>query len=296
MSAPSHRTCARCGMQNPVSAAVCSRCGQPLPRVEEIGRLWGVDPAAKPGQDGVIDLTPGSDPSSQMTMPLERTRPYEPRSRAGEAPVDPWSSRAGTLERSGGATVHYPPPATAQAPVATKSRGPAGCLLGFVAFLIIGAVGAGFVWAVAKPIVSDRVREELDRGIATQVAAIDTPKLQTAGTMTLTEADINREIRALEGSFDPVKNLDVQINPDEISVSFDLYGVTSTYRGGARVENGRIVVVDSELSGPAGQFLNADDVAAILESQLASLMERSDLQPTAVRLRDGEMTVTTKRA
>jgi hypothetical protein len=231
-----------------------------------------------------------------MTMPLERTRPYEPQPRTQNAPIDPWSSRAGTLERSGAATVRYPPPAAAPAPVATKSRGPGGCLLGFLAFLIIGAVSAVFIWAIAKPIVSDRVQKELDRGIATQVAAIDTPKLQAAGTMTLTEADINREIQGLEGSYDPVKNLDVQIDPDEISVSFDLYGVTSTYRGGAKVEDGQIVVVDPELSGPAGQFLNAEDVAEILETQLASLMERSDLQPTAVRLGDGEMTVTTKRA
>jgi hypothetical protein len=297
MSAPSHRTCARCGMQNPVSAAVCSRCGQPLLKADEIGRLWGVDPAAEPGRDGVIDLTPAGDPSTQATAPFQRTRPIDPQVQAREGPLDPWSSRSGTLERpAAGATVRYPPPATAPAPMATKTGGPAGCLLGFVAFFIIAAVGGVFAWAVAKPIVSDRVREELDRGIATQVAAIDTPKLQTAGTLTLTEEEINREVQALEGSYDPVKNLDVQVTPDEIRVSFDLYGVTSTYRGGAKVENGRIVVVNPELSGPAGQFLNAGDVAAILETQLASLMERSDLQPTAVRLRDGEMTVTTKKA
>ncbi len=275
-------------MQNPVVAVVCGRCGQPLPKADEIGRLWGVDPAAQPGNDGVIDLTPAGDPSSQATAPYQRTRPIDPQVRAREGPLDPWSP--------GGATVRYPPPATAPAPAATKSGGPGGCLLGLVAFLIIAGVAAVFAWTVAKPIVSDRVSEELGRGIATQVAAIDTPKLQSAGTMTLTEEEINREIAGLEGSFDPAKNLDIAITPGEISVKFDLYGMTSTYRGGAKVENGRIVIVNPELSGPAGQLLSAGDVTAILEAQFASLMERSNLQPTVVRLGDGEMTITTKRA
>ncbi|HKG25338.1 MAG TPA: hypothetical protein VKB09_06795 [Thermomicrobiales bacterium] len=269
-----------------------------MPKSEDLGRLWGVDPAARPGRDGVIDLTPAGDPSSQVTAPFDPTRPFDPVARAREEPVDPWSARSGTLgqSRGGGATVSYPPPPVAAVPPARKSRGPGGCVLGLLAFLIIVAVGGLFAWGVAKPMVSDRVRDELDHGLATQVAGIEAPSLGTAGTVTLTEEEINREIGRYAGSYDPVKNVQVRITPDELRVGFDLYGVTSTYRGGVAVENGRIVVVDPELSGPAAQFLSAQDVAGILETQFASLMERSNVQPTAVRLRDGEITVTTKRA
>jgi hypothetical protein len=266
-----------------------------LPKREELGELWGVDPAAGPRRDGVIDLSP-ADPSSQATVPFARTRPSDPLEPSQEAPVDPWSSRGGTLGRAGsGATVSYPPPASA-APVTRSSGGPAGCLLGVLAFLIIAAVAAVFAWAVAKPVVSDRVEKELDRGLSTQVAAIAVPTVQVTGQITLTEAEINKEIAGYAGAFDPVNNLRVRVLPDELRVNFDLYGVTSTYRGGLKVDNGKIVVVNPELSGPAGQVLDAQSVSDILETQLASLMARSRVQPTAVRLQDGKMTVTTRKA
>jgi hypothetical protein len=253
--------------------------------------MWGVDPESRPGRDGVIDLTPADDPSSQVTAPID------PIARERATPADSWSARDRTSgqARGAGATVSYPPPATSATPRARKSRGPGGCVLGLLAFLIIAAVGGLFAWGVAKPMVSDRVRDELDHGLATQVAAIDAPSLQLAGTQRLTEDQINQELRRFDGSFDPVNNVQVRITPDDLRVTFDLYGVTSTYRGGVAVENGRIVVVDPELSGPAAQFLSAQDVAGILEVQFASLMERSNAQPTAVRLRDGEITVTTKQ-
>ncbi len=301
MSAPNRRTCLTCGTQNPLSANLCVRCGQPLPKPGDLGRLWGVDPDAGPGGNGVIDLAPAGDPSSQVTAPLGPTRTYDPLIPEPETPVDPWSARGSRLGTgSPGATVSYPavtPGALgASAPVAAKRRGPGGCLLGLLALLIIAAIGGAFAWTVARPLVSDRVREELDRGIATQVAAIDAPVLRSPGQMTLTEDQINREIEAVAGSYDPVENVRVRILQEEIRVSFDLYGTTSTYRGGVAVKQGRIVVVDPELSGAAGQLLDADDVAEILETQLAALMERSNVTPTAVRLRDGQLTVTTKRA
>jgi hypothetical protein len=237
----------------------------------------------------MIDLSP-TDRSSQATVPFD---PVQPRY---EAPVDPWSSHGGTLGRQeSGAAVSYPPPPRA-APVAPRSGGPAGCLLGVLAFLIIAVVAGVFAWAVARPMVNDRVQKQLDRGLATQVAAISVPTAQVTGQVTLTEDQINREIAANAGSFDPVKNPRVRVLPNELRVSFDLYGVTSTYRGGLAVNNGKIVVVDPQLSGPAGKILDAGQVADILEAQLASLMERSRVRPTAVRLQDGKMTVTTKRA
>src|SRR5262249_19225714 len=143
---------------------------------------------------------------------------------------------------------------------------------------------------------SDRVEKQLDRGLSTQVAVISVPTVQVTGQVTLTEDEINKEIAGYAGSFDPVKNPRVRVLPDELRVSFDLYGVTSTYRGGLKVDNGKIVVVDPELSGPAAQVLDAQSVADILETQLATLMARSRVQATGVRLQDGKMTVTTRKA
>jgi hypothetical protein len=297
VSALNRRTCLNCGAQNPVSAHLCVRCGQPLPKPDDLGRLWGVDPNAGPGGEGAIDLTPRDDVSAQVTAPLGQTRRFDPLIPEPEPRADPWSSRGSRLSAPAtGATVSYPPAAPAMVPVAARRRGPGGCLLGLLAVLIIVAVGGAFAWTVARPLVSDRIRDELNRGVATQVAAIDAPVLRSPGQITVTEEQINREIAAFAGSYDPVENVRVRILKDEIRVTFDLYGTTSTYSGGVAVKQGRIVVVDPELSGAAGQLLDAQDVAEIVETQLAALLERSNVRPTAVRLRDGTLTVTTKRA
>lgn len=157
------------------------------------------------------------------------------------------------------------------------------------------AVIVAFAWTISKPLVSNRVRAELDKGIATQVAGIDSPRLEAAGRLVVTEEEINAEVDQYAGSYDPVKNVRVRILPDEVRVSFDLYGSTSTLRGGLAVENRRLVVVDPSLSGVAGQFLDKDDIVEVFETQLTSLMNLSNVEPTAVELGDGELTVTTRR-
>jgi hypothetical protein len=164
-----------------------------------------------------------------------------------------------------------------------------------LAAVLILAVVAAFGWTISKPLVSDRVRDELDKGIATQVAGIDSPRLESAGQLTLTEDEINAEVEQYAGSLDPVKDVRVRLLPDEVRVSFDLYGSTSTLRGGLAVENRQIVVVDPSLSGVAGRFLDEDDIVNVLEAQLSTLMNLSNVEPTAVELSDGELTVTTRR-
>lgn len=273
MSQPSHRTCARCGAQNPANATVCTRCGQTLLRPEEVGRLWSSD---------------GPDPASQVTAPFQQpravpeSRPYQPRGAEPAPASDPFTRAP---------IVNYPPVVST---AARRRRGPHGCILGGLALVIILAVVAFFAWTVSKPLISDRVRDELDRGISTQVAAIDSPRIQTAGPLILTEDQINSEVDQYAGSYDPVKDVRVSVLPDEVQVRFDLYGVTSTLRGDLAVENRRIVVVDPDLSGPAGQMLDARDIADVFETQLAALMDRSNVEPTAVELGDGELTITTR--
>jgi hypothetical protein len=277
MSVPTHRTCARCGAQNLATAKVCTRCGQPLPQAEDLGRMWSGD---------------GTDPSTQVTAPFHQPRPYTSGPRPYESTSASRPAPAETFPRA--PIVNYPP----AAPIVTTRarRGPHGCILGGLAVLLILAVVGAFAYTISKPLVSDRVRDELDKGIATQVAAIDdSPRLASAGQLTLTEDEINTEVKQYAGSYEPVKNVRVRILPEEVRVSFDLYGSTSTLRGGLAVENQRIVVVDPSLSGVAGKFLDEDDIVGVFEAQLASLMNLSSVEPTAVDLGDGELTVTTRR-
>lgn len=278
VSAPTHRTCARCGAQNEATARHCERCGQALPRPEDVGRFWTGN---------------GDDPSTQVTAPFQQPRPYTPppERRPYESST---ASRPLSSEQFARPPLQSSPAAFSQVrPV--QRRGPRGCFLGGFALLLILAVLAALIWTVSQPLVSDRVSEELNRGIATQVAAIDSPRLQSAGRLTVTEEEINREVASNESSFDPVENVQVRIVPEEVRVTFDLYGSSSTLRGGLAAEGGRVVVVDPTLSGVAGRVMDVDDVVSVFEEQLANLMDLSELTPTAVDLNEGEVTITTRR-
>lgn len=202
-------------------------------------------------------------------------------------PHDPWSYRAGAIARPN------PPP------VDRRPRGPAGCVLGALAVLLIAGVAALFAWLViVRPHLRDTARDELREAVSAEVRAIEPADLPVlpSGDLTITEEEIDAHLRATAGAYGPLDDLDVDILPAGIRVRFDLYGTTSTYSGRPEVRDGTLVVADGDIDGPAGQILDADDVSAIVEDELAALLARSDLRPTGVRLDDGTLTVLTSVA
>ncbi len=159
---------------------------------------------------------------------------------------------------------------------------------------MICAVAGGFAWLVGRPLLTNAIEAEVDEGIATRVAGIERLPVEPSGRLRITEAEINERLASYGQSFDPVENPRVQIRAGEISVGFDLYGSRSTYRGDLAVRNGRLVVVDARVDGPAGRFLEEDAFADILEGQFAALMARFDLTPTDVRVADGVLVIETE--
>jgi hypothetical protein len=178
----------------------------------------------------------------------------------------------------------------------TLARGPHGCLLGVIAVLLICVVTGAFAWLVGRPFVTNAVESEVDRTITTQVAAIATLPVEPNGEIVVTEAQINESIRSYQGSFDPIKDPRVEIAENEVRVRFKLYGSTSTYRGGLEVHNNHLIVVDERVDGPAGRVLDETDLATILEHQVATLLDRFDLEPVAVHVDDGAITIETRPA
>lgn len=191
---------------------------------------------------------------------------------------DPWVANTGAL-----------------APPARRRRGPAGCVLGAMAFLLICGVAGTLVWLIARPYLRDAARDELREGVAAEVGAIDAADLPVlpSGDLVVTEEEMNEHLRANAGAYDPLEDPIVTVDPDRMRVRFSLYGTTSTYSGRPDVRNGALVVEDGDLDGAAGRVLDADDVSAVIEEQLAALLARSGLRPTGVRLRDGALTITT---
>jgi hypothetical protein len=150
------------------------------------------------------------------------------------------------------------------------------------------------LWLVGRPLFTNSIKAQVDQGISTQVAGIDQAPVQASGQVIVTEAEINRNVQSYQGALGPLKNPRVTIGDDTISVRFDLYGTTTTYQGGLAVRGGKITVTDPQVSGPAGALLSANDLAEILQKQLASLLARSGVRPTAVHIQTGRIVVATE--
>lgn len=286
------RFCTNCGAKTVPGVSHCPACGQSLAKREEIARLWGQDPnAGPPDESSIIDLYPEPDMSLQATTPFTQTRPFTPSDRQSDGrdtgKGDPWSSSGGTRSKR-------IPDATPFQTVPKTRRGPHGCLLGCLALLLIGAVAAALTWGAVRPFVSDQVEDEISVGLTNELRQVDRIPVSDNGQITLTEAALNDDLERNAELYKPVDNARVTINPDEIAIRFELYGVSSTYRSGLAIEEGRLVVVDPALSGPAGRIIDADDIGAVFEREVAELLRRSDLRPTDVRLRDGSVVVTTE--
>jgi hypothetical protein len=157
--------------------------------------------------------------------------------------------------------------------------------------MIIGIVAAPFGWSVIQPRVQAAVQSELNTAVATQVAAIDPGVLRPGKRLVLTEDAINASIAANAAAFEPLTDIRVRITPDHVVVEFSLYGVQSTFQGEPAVRRGRVELANPGLSGPARRVLDATEVAEVLEEHLAQLMAQARVRPTAVRLRDGSLTI-----
>lgn len=288
------RFCPTCGARNPAGAPRCAVCGQPLAGAKPDDRN-----RARPAPGGeIIDLYPVPDPSLQATMPFTQTRPFEPpvpRTTPSPLPVQP----AARAEATSPAMAALGRPAavssTLPAPTATAPRrGPHGCVLGCLALVLIGAVAAVVAWGAVQAALSDRVEDELAVGIANGLRTVDRVRVPANGQIVVTEEAINADLARDADLYAPVENVRVAVTEDGIAVDFDLYRVGSTFRGGLAVEEGRIVVTDPELSGVAARAIDIEDVAAIVEREVAGLLDRSGVRPTGVRLRDGSIVVITE--
>lgn len=293
MSRPVGVFCPNCGTRNLATAQACRSCGELLPTREDRPRFQRRSPAS-------------NDPALQETQAIPVRPPAAPPSSSPPPAPPPPVTPVTPAPKAAPAQPHYPsPPPEAVRPLPTPSRartlpgvqrGPHGCLLGIIALVLICLAAGSLVWLVGRPLLTTAVEREIDRTVATQVAGIERIPLESTGEIVITEEEINRNLQDYEGSLDPVEDLEVEVVADEVRVRFRLYGSTSTYRGNLDVRGNRLVVVDEHIDGPAGRVLDAGGLATILEDEVAALLDRFDLEPVDVRVRDGAIRIETRPA
>lgn len=236
------RTCPTCGTANPARLTICARCGRELIPAAEARALWQPASPASMTQNGaasvVIDLVPPGDPSLQATRPIDVTHRFAPLATAfpGGAARSRGYSDAGSMLGQARAAGSLAPETRDRAD--HRPSGPGGWLLGLIAFLIIGVVAAPFGWSLVQPRVQAAVQAELDSVIATHVASVDPGLLRQGKRIVVTEDAINASIAAYASAYEPLRDVQVRITPEQIVVEFSLYGLHSSFQGEPVVRRG----------------------------------------------------------
>lgn len=171
-----------------------------------------------------------------------------------------------------------------------------GCGSALLLLLVVAAVVIAAWLLIIRPSLRGTAREGISKGLAAQVDTIDADALPTAGTFTLTEAEINQRLAETPLRDTPVTDPEVRITPDGLRLGFTLYGLGNTLSGRPVVENGQIRMRDADLSGPAAQILSPEDAATLIEEHLNRLLLRAEARPTAIELETGRLTITTAPA
>lgn len=286
------RFCPACGAANTTAGLRCTICGNQFATPDAVASLWG-DNAQNQRSESDQDFTdlysdPDPEPVALPADPVSdtlSTRPFTP-------VVDPWSSSGGgrlgadpKLEKA-----FVPPIDTGRKP---RAGGPPGWLLGLVGVLLILALAGVAAFFIGQPLVSDEIADKAGAGIESAVAEVTLPAAIPAGTITVTEQDINRAIRANAESFDPVRDIRVQIRRTGIEAELRVFGVTTSLTGTLEVEDGQVMVVNPQLSGVADRLVNIDDITPRVEDAVNDFLERNNVVPTDIVLADDTLTITT---
>lgn len=165
--------------------------------------------------------------------------------------------------------------------------------LGAIAVILV----AGFQLAsdnIIKPIVADRVGEDIDSGVESLVTgqlasmplAIDQPQ-----EIMVSEAELNQRI-AEQQNLGPLDNARAEITSDGIVVHMDAYGLSGTYHAQVGVVDGRAVLQDGSIGGPLGYVIPVGELEQVANEAIARSLSTSEIRVTQVTLVDGEMVLT----
>src|SRR5205823_12285202 len=123
----------------------------------------------------------------------------------------------------------------------------------------------------------DTVLNDAVNNIPPQVAA-----LPAGQAVPLSERVINNLFVLTSSPNDIVKNPQIHITPSLMSMSFQIYGFSSTVTGVPQLNRGQLVVANVTVDGPASLILTADEITALANRHLADAQKKINHSITSV--------------
>ena len=161
--------------------------------------------------------------------------------------------------------------------------------------LLIAVAIAVVAWPrLVRPVISDATSQRIRDAAYSEVARAPTLPPDASGEIVVRQEQVNRYLRRHPAAYRPLTDPRLSITPDQLRLSFELYGTENALTGRLGIDDGHVVLADAEVDGPAKHLLTADDAAALIEERLEAMLGISGLRVTAVRLGDGTLTITTE--
>lgn len=278
------RFCPNCGAANSAQGLRCTICGQQFSSEATVASYWDKPGGRTAEEQSIIDLY--TDESDRYSVPDEAA---EAPTRSFAPVMDPWSAAGGRL--GGGPGDAFVPPGM---PPSRREGGPPGFVLGCAGLLLILVVAVAAALLVARPFLAERVEDSAGDAIERALAQATLAPDVSAGTVIVSEREINRSLAANVDDYDPVEDIRVQIRRTGIETTFSIYGFDGTLTGTVAVDNGRIVIRNPEIEGAAGRVVDVDNIAGDAEAAINDLLTRNNLRATAATLSDDTLTITTE--
>jgi hypothetical protein len=122
--------------------------------------------------------------------------------------------------------------------------------------------------------------------VAPQIAGIGV--VPEPGTYTLSEDDVNNQIRAGEAD---LQDLRLDITPAGLKLSFGEQGQDVSYTAQVAAVDGKIEIKGAELTGIPTWIIPTDAISRGVENGINTYLEENNLFVTSVTLQEGSMTL-----
>ncbi len=297
--------CASCGATASASALRCTICGQPFASSAAVSQLWGAVEAPPTADDPpLLDLYASDGDSrifraagTEASVEASRTTVAQERRPTLPASADPWASGSGTLAPLPG----KPDSGSFVAPAATSTErarrvGGSGPRRTLIALLLILIVGGAATWFAGRPYVSQQIADNVGGAIDDKLESMAALPVDVGGRVTVVERDITSALRSSAGAYAPITDPRVALSRNGVRVTFTLYGAAHTLTGTLAVEDGRVVIVDPVLVGPASRLIDLPEVTAAAEEAIADMFARLGARPVSVKTSDDTLVIQTEPA
>jgi hypothetical protein len=153
--------------------------------------------------------------------------------------------------------------------------------------LLLLLVGGWFL--LLRPYLNDLAKNKLDSILTDAVNHIPPQvALAPAGPVNVSENLLNNLLVLSSSPNDIVKNTQIHITSDTMSMQFQVYGFTGTVNGVPKVQQGRLVITNVTVDGIAGLILSAEDITALANKHLAAAQARINHAIVSVQLKNQE--------